>query len=94
MRPIIPAHSEELPRILGGTPRAGGAPPEANVHDPRHLGPELAGEIDIYGSLLPQDKDRIDYDSLESFINELPSDLLVRVKLERQTDMHKLFNEI
>jgi len=43
-------------------------------------------EIDMYGSLLPQDEDRIDHDVLESFINGLPSDLLVRVKLEGRTD--------
>jgi len=43
-------------------------------------------EIDMYGTLLPQDEDRIDHDVLESFINGLPSDLLVRVKLEGRTD--------
>jgi len=46
----------------------------------------IDGEIDMYGSLLPQDEDRIDHDVLESFINGLPSDLLVRVKLEGRTD--------
>jgi len=35
---------------------------------------------------LPQDEDRIDHDVLESFINGLLSDLLVRVKLEGRTD--------
>jgi len=46
----------------------------------------IDGEVDTYGSLLPQDEDRIDHDILESFINGLPSDLLVRVKLEGRTD--------
>lgn len=40
------------------------------------------GEINLYGTLLPQDEDRIDQDVLQSFINGLPTDLLVRVKLE------------
>jgi len=44
------------------------------------------GEVDMYGSLLPQDEDRIDHDVLESFVNGLPSELLVRVKLEGRTD--------
>jgi len=46
----------------------------------------IDGEVDTYGSLMPQDEDRIDRDVLESFINGLPSDLLVRVKLEGRTD--------
>jgi len=46
----------------------------------------IDGEIDMYGSLMPQDEDRVDHDVLESFINGLPSDLLVRVKLEGRTD--------
>jgi len=46
----------------------------------------IDGEVDMYGSMLPQDEDRIDRDVLESFINGLPSDLLVRVKLEGRTD--------
>lgn len=44
----------------------------------------MDGEINLYGSLSPQDEDRIDQDVLESFINGLPTDLLVRVKLEGQ----------
>jgi len=44
------------------------------------------GEVDMYGSLSPQDEDRIDHDVLESFVNGLPSELLVRVKLEGRTD--------
>jgi len=52
----------------------------------------IDGEIYIYGSLLPQDEDRIDHDIFESFINELSSDLLVRVKLEGRTDTLDNFN--
>lgn len=44
----------------------------------------MDGEINLYGTLLSQDEDRIDQDVLESFINGLPTDLLVRVKLEGQ----------
>lgn len=44
----------------------------------------MDGEINLYGTLLPQDEDKIDQDVLESFINGLPTDLLVRVKLEGQ----------
>jgi len=46
----------------------------------------IDGEVDTYGSLMPQNEDRIDRDVLESFINGLPSNLLVRVKLEGRTD--------
>lgn len=42
------------------------------------------GETNLYGALFPRDEDRIDQDVLDSFINGLPSDLLVRVKLEGQ----------
>lgn len=44
----------------------------------------IDGEANLYGTLMPQDDDRIDQDVLESFINGLPADLLVRVKLEGQ----------
>ena len=44
----------------------------------------IDGETNLYGTLLSQDEDRIDQDVLESFINGLPTDLLVRVKIEGQ----------
>lgn len=43
----------------------------------------IDGESDLSGNISERNRDAIEVTTLNSFINELPSDLLVRVKLER-----------
>lgn len=49
----------------------------------------IDGETEIHGVLLTEEEDKVDYECTEAFINGLPSELLVRVKLEgRHSDLN------